>query len=164
MWNTHIPAAFCKLVNLTELSLGLCPDNHVDLDMQWLYQLTALKSLYLYFCNVGMTKGQHLTDLSSLSTLSLKANDCRIDVQWQSMHALQCVIFSGRIDFWANMCDLFRLKNLQSLTLDDWEPATDDTLKIQNFGAFMYKMGVERPNVKLCVTAGVGLQTNLLAG
>jgi hypothetical protein len=97
MWNTHIPAAFCKLVNLTELSLGLCPDNHVDLDMQWLYQLTALQSLHLYFTDVAMTIGQGFTQLSSLSTLSLNSDQCSIDVQWQFMHALQCVTSVGRL-------------------------------------------------------------------
>ncbi len=80
---THIPALLCKLTSLTELSSDITPHRHLDLDMQWLYQLTALlrrgfkmgpfeirggvKSLCLYFCSVSMTIGQHLTDLSSLS-------------------------------------------------------------------------------------------------
>ena len=97
MWDTHIPAAFCKLVNLTELSFGLCPEKHVDLDMQWLYQLTALQSLHLYFTDVAMTIGQGFTQLSSLSTLSLNSDQCSIDVQWQFMHALQCVTSVGRL-------------------------------------------------------------------
>ncbi len=131
--------------------------------MQWLYQLTALQSLYLYFTNVAVTIGQHMTQLSSLSMLSLNGDRCRINVQWQLMHALQCVTFHGTIDFWANMSDLVRVKNLQSLTLDDWEPAADGIDRFFNFGVFMYKMGVERPNVKLCVIAGQDPQTDLIA-
>ena len=83
------------------------------------------------------------------------------------MHALQCVTFSRTIDFWADMFDLFRAKNLQSLTLANWEPATDDSFEILIFGALMYKMGAERPDVKPSVVssmAGSCLQTDLLAG
>ena len=154
MPTAHIPAILCKLANLTELSFTIFPRNHVDLNMQWLYQLTVLQTLHLCFTNVGMTIGQPLTHLSSLSTLSLDSSDCRVEVQWQLKRALQCVTFSGTIDFWGNVFDLLSVKNLQSLTFDEWEPATDDTFKILNFGVFMYKMGVERPNVKLSVIAG----------
>lgn len=113
---THIPAVLCKLANLTELSFTIFPNRHVDLGMQWLYQLTALQSLYLYSTNVALTIGQHLTHLTSLFTLSVHGDNCRIDVQWQFMRALQCVNFSGKVDFWANTFDLVRVKNLKSLT------------------------------------------------
>ena len=119
MHTTHIPAVPCKLVNLTELSFGVDPQHLIDLDMQWMYQLTALQSLYLYFTNVAVNIGQHMTQLSSLSMLSLSGDHCRINVQWHLMHALRCVTFHGAIDFWANMSDLVRVNNLQSLTLDN---------------------------------------------
>ena len=112
MFSTHIPAALCKLVNLTEFSLTINSDNHIELDMQWLYQLTALQSLDMYLTNVAMTIGQELTQLSRLSTLLLNSDECRIDFQWQSMRALQCVMFGRTIDFWADMFDLLRVKNL----------------------------------------------------
>ena len=67
--------------------------------------------------------------------------------------------FSGKIDFGANISDLLRVKNLQSLTLDKWEPASDDSLRDLDFDAFVNKMVQERPNAKFCVKAGLGLQT-----
>ncbi len=50
------------------------------------------------------------------------------------------------------------------MTLDNWKSDTDDSWKILNFGAFMYKLGVERPDVKLHFTTGLPLPFDLLAG
>ncbi|KAA6419595.1 MAG: hypothetical protein FRX49_10520 [Trebouxia sp. A1-2] len=161
-----IPTGMESLTQLHKLHLSTGGRSSIDLDgvanLCWISQMTPLADLSMSFGKCYEDIMQGVTLLTNLTRLAVEGldkfeeRDVNVYIAWHKLQALQELsICNCTMQLGPGIGGLLKLDKLQQISFEDSCLGSDYNISNMScFGAFVYHLARQRPQVKLLIDCG----------